>query len=280
MVKKRKGDTMKQILMITAVIFLLGGCSWGQQDVSQTVTKKDPDNVSKQTDKNNEIAGQSNTKNENPDLLLESKFFNQIKVVDGIKMIENPTNILSLVNKEYSLGEYKPNDLVRPKVSFSFGNQDIEKSYMRKEAAKALEEMFTIAKKSNINLYASSCYRSYTRQKSLFDVEIAQVGKEKALQAVAYPGESEHQTGLAIDITSEKENFLLTGKFGEEKEGEWLRVHAHEFGFILRYPKDKVDITKYEYEPWHFRYVGKKSAGIIYKNNWALEEYFQHVTKV
>ncbi|MGV3465523.1 MAG: M15 family metallopeptidase [Heyndrickxia sp.] len=271
---------MKRILIFTAVIFLLGGCSWGQNKAADTTTNNNQGKVS--NDNSNSTStetGQKNTENIEPDLLLNAEYFNQVKVVNGIKMIKNTANILALVNKDYSLGDYKPNDLVRPKVSFSFGNQDIEKSYMRKAAATALEQMFSAAKKDNILLYAASGYRSYTRQKTLFDAEVANVGQVKAAQAVAIPGESEHQTGLAMDITSQKENFLLTEKFGEEKEGIWLRDHAHEFGFILRYPKDKENVTKYEYEPWHFRYVGKKAAEVIYKNNWTLEEYFQNVKK-
>ncbi|MBS4173182.1 M15 family metallopeptidase [Bacillus sp. FJAT-49736] len=272
---------MKRFLILTTAILLLAGCSLGKIKFTETQTEKSPEKQTKQI-KNNDSEQSKTTKSDTEDseLTLDSEYFNQIKVVNGIKTIENPANILSLVNKDYSLGEYKPSDLVRPKVAFSFGNQDIEKSYMRKEAAVALEQMFAEAKKNNINLFAASCYRSYTRQKALFDAEVANVGKAKAEQAVAFPGESEHQTGLAIDITSDKENFLLTEKLGEEKEGIWLREHAHEFGFILRYPKGKEDITKYEYEPWHFRYVGKKAASVIYKHNWTLEEYFQHVKEI
>lgn len=270
---------MKRILILTAVIFLLGGCSWGQKEATDTPVKGQEKQDNPNSNPANTEKEQNNTVGTDPDLSLSPEYFNQVKVVNGINMIENPANILALVNKDYSLGDYKPNDLVRPKVSFSFGNQDIEKSYMRKEAATALEQMFSAAKKDNIILYAASGYRSYTRQKTLFDAEVANVGKEKAVQAVAIPGESEHQTGLAMDITSETEHFLLTEKMGEEKEGIWLHDHAHEFGFILRYPKDKVNVTKYEYEPWHFRYVGKKAAEVIYKHNWTLEEYFQHVKK-
>ncbi|MEI2368124.1 M15 family metallopeptidase [Niallia circulans] len=212
---------------------------------------------------------------------LESIFFNDIKEVDGRKIIQNPTNIVSLVNKEFGLPDgYAPKDLVRPNVEFSFGNQDIEKSYMRKEAAKALEDMFNDAKKSGITLYAVSGYRSYNRQTEVYDAEVSRVGKEKAVQAVAYPGNSEHQTGLAMDISSESANFLLTEEFGETKEGKWLKENAHLYGFILRYPKGKEKITQYEFEPWHFRYVGKKSAKDIYENDWTLEEYFKVVRKI
>ncbi|QQZ11116.1 M15 family metallopeptidase [Heyndrickxia vini] len=264
---------MKRIITITSVLLLLSGCSWGQNDNIVTKDKKD----SAQSENNSKV---KNHQNVDSDLLLESKYFNQIKDVNGQKLIENSSNILALVNKTYSIGSYIPNDLVRPNVQFSFGDQDIEKSYMRKEAANALEKMFQNAKSDGIELYASSGYRSYKRQKEVLNAEIANVGKEKAVQAVATPGQSEHQTGLAMDITSQSENFLLTESFEKQKEGIWLRKHAHEYGFILRYPKGKEKITGYEYEPWHFRYVGKKCASIIYTNNWTLEDYFKHVKKV
>jgi zinc D-Ala-D-Ala carboxypeptidase len=212
---------------------------------------------------------------------LESIFFNEIKVVDGRNIIQNPMNIVSLVNKEFGLPDgYIPEDLVRPNVEFSFGNQDIEKSYMREEAAKALEDMFNGAKKSGITLYAVSGYRSYDRQTVLFGAEVDRVGEEKAVQAVAYPGNSEHQTGLAMDISSKSADFLLTEEFGETKEGKWLKENAHLYGFILRYPEGKESITQYKYEPWHFRYVGIKSAKDIYVNDWTLEEYFKVVRKI
>lgn len=212
---------------------------------------------------------------------LESIFFNEIKVVDGRNIIQNPMNIVSLVNKEFGLPDgYIPEDLVRPNVEFSFGKQDIEKSYMREEAAKALEDMFNGAKKSGITLYAVSGYRSYDRQTVLFGAEVDRVGEEKAVQAVAYPGNSEHQTGLAMDISSKSADFLLTEEFGETKEGKWLKENAHLYGFILRYPEGKESITQYKYEPWHFRYVGIKSAKDIYENDWTLEEYFKVVRKI
>lgn len=214
-------------------------------------------------------------------LTLPAEFFNEIKEVDGTNVIQNPDNILALIDKEFALpADYVPADLVRPNVPFSFGDQDVEKSYLRKEAARALEEMFAQAKKEGIELYAVSGYRSYERQKILFDLEVTKVGEEKAIEAVAYPGNSEHQSGLAMDISSPSVNYELTQKFGETPEGIWLKENAHKFGFILRYPKEKEAITGYKYEPWHFRYVGKEAAKVIYENQLTLEEYFQIVKKI
>jgi zinc D-Ala-D-Ala carboxypeptidase len=227
-------------------------------------------------EKNDDMNSQSKQ-----EITLDDIFFNQIKEVNGQKIILNPDNTMALVNKQFGLPEtFLPNDLVRPKVSFSFGNQKIDKSLMRKEAALALEKMFKEAKRSGIELFAVSGYRSYDYQQSLFHAEVDKVGLDKAVEAVAVPGQSEHQTGLAMDISSRGENMLLTAEFGNSKEGKWLTENAHRFGFILRYPKGKESITGYQYEAWHFRYIGINAATIIHENNWTLEEYFQIVKKV
>jgi len=215
------------------------------------------------------------------DLLLEAKYWNEIEVQNGIKVIMNPANILALVNKEQSLpATYRPNDLVAPNVQFSFADVTLEKRFMRKEAASALEEMFLAAKKEGIHLVAVSGYRSYERQKVLFDQEVKKYGEQKAMAAVAMPGKSEHQTGLAMDITSPSVNYQITAAFGESLEGKWVQEHAHEFGFIIRYPKGKEKITGYQYEPWHLRYVGKHAARVMYEKQLTLEEYFQIVKKL
>ncbi|WP_207577955.1 M15 family metallopeptidase [Listeria seeligeri] len=203
---------------------------------------------------------------------------NQLVEKNGIQYIENQENILVLANKDYSLQpSYTPPDLVRPNVTFSFGDEQVEKAQMRKEAGTALEEMFQAANEDGYKLFAVSGYRSYKRQQEVFQAEVNSKGDTKAREAVAYPGTSEHQTGLALDISSESQSYELTEAFGTTPEGKWLEDNAHNYGFILRYMKGREDITKYQYESWHYRYVGKDAATIIYENNWTLEEFFNHV---
>ncbi|BDG39422.1 D-Ala-D-Ala carboxypeptidase VanY [Geobacillus sp. 44B] len=216
-----------------------------------------------------------------PELWLEAKYWNIVEVHNGMKVIMNPDNILVLVNKEQSLpSTYKPNDLVVPRVPFSFAEKNVDKRYMRAEAAAALEALFAAARKEGIDLVAASGYRSYVRQQAIFTEEVKEKGREKAVQAVALPGQSEHQTGLAMDITSPSVDYALTTAFGETKEGKWVAEHAHEYGFIIRYPKGKEAVTGYQYEPWHLRYVGKKAAKVIFERNITLEEYFKIVKKI
>lgn len=188
-------------------------------------------------------------------------------------IVDNPTDRLVLVNKSHSLpSDYIPDDLIAPNVPFPF-TQDLPKRYMRKEAAHALEDLFKASEKAGVELYAQSGYRSYDRQEAIFASNAARDGEEAANKYSARPGESEHQTGLTMDVTSPAINFNLNTSFGDTEEGKWVKAHAHEYGFIIRYPKGKENITKYQFEPWHLRYVGEEAASVIHERGITLEEY-------
>ncbi len=146
------------------------------------------------------------------------------------------------------------------------------------------EELFAMlqgAKDNDINLVIRSPYRDMSRQEYLFNRKIKSYMQKKmsymdaykiASQTVTVPGASEHQIGLAIDITSDGYAALDRG-FGDTEAGKWLAEHSCEYGFILRYPAGKENITGIEYEPWHFRYVGKEAATIIMEEGITLEEF-------
>lgn len=175
-----------------------------------------------------------------------------------------------LVNSKSSIdSSYKPKQVTVPNVSFSFSGQDSKKN-MEYEAAKALENLFTGAKAQGINLKAVSGYRSYERQKSIYNAKYAQYGAN--LKANAKPGESEHQTGLAMDVSAASVGYDLVQRFEYTKEGQWLANNSHNYGFIIRYPKGKEHITGYIYEPWHIRYVGEELAEYLYENKLTLDE--------
>ena len=139
-----------------------------------------------------------------------------------------------------------------------------------------LVDMYNAALNDNITLKINNAYRSKDEQTQMFEdkmnaYENDGYTKEKAYEqttlTVQVPGHSEHETGLAIDFSNE-------GHYDEnEKMWKWLQEHAYKYGFILRYPKDKYEITKIDYEPWHYRYVGKKAAKEIMDKNITLEEY-------
>ena len=119
----------------------------------------------------------------------------------------------------------------------------------------------------------TSAYRSFAYQAQLFGEEVTRAGSEAAAAvSVARPGQSEHQSGLGVDIHNQS---AANQDFGSTPGGIWLAENAHRFGFILRYPKDKTDITGVKYEPWHFRYVGRRAAVKMYEGNLCLEEFLK-----
>ncbi len=182
-----------------------------------------------------------------------------------------------LVNKQFSLPEdYKPTDLVYPDVPFTFKDK-IEKRMMRKEAAGALEKLFEGAKKDGLYLAGVSAYRSHQTQKSLFARYVKKDGEEKAKTYSAVPGHSEHETGLAIDVSASDGKCAAEDCFGDTPEAKWLAEHAYDYGFIIRYPQGKDSITGYKYEPWHLRYVGADISKDIKDRDITLEEYYDAV---
>lgn len=222
---------------------------------------------------------QPQAKGEQPenDLIDLQLSFKNTTIIDknGNQLVANEHSLLVLVNKKRNLSaDFRPKDLVITEVPFPFegGHQ---KKYLRAKAAEALKELFSAAEKEKLDLWAASGYRSYDRQKAIFTSKVKAEGEDAANLISARPGQSEHQTGLAMDLTSSKVGFHLVEKFGELKEGQWLKENAHKFGFIIRYPNGKEDITGYCYEPWHIRFVGKEAASYIYKNGITLEEYFE-----
>ncbi|TDX46446.1 D-alanyl-D-alanine carboxypeptidase family protein [Orenia marismortui] len=203
----------------------------------------------------------------------KTRYYLQQAILTDHIIVSDPSDLLVVVNKNNSLpSDYIPKNLVVPDVPFPF-KEFHQKKLMREDAAKALETLFRQAKKDGIELYATSGYRSYNRQKAIFTSKAMSQGLENANKFSAKPGESEHQTGLAMDVTSSKVNFSLTQYFGDTKEGKWLKGNAHKFGFIIRYPQGKEGVTGYEYEPWHLRYVGGGLSEEIAYNNSTLEEY-------
>ena len=223
---------------------------------------------------NNTFTEQLELKKELPQEIINNKKNNskQEELEKEIREQVKKENLL-LVNKNKSLSQdYTPQNLVIPDVPFPF-TEFHQKKLMDLEAVKALEDLFAKAKQDNINLYAVSGYRSYDRQETIFNSQVERYGLSKANQVSARPGESEHQTGLAMDVTSPKVNFELVQNFGATKEGQWLKDNASKFGFIIRYPQGKEEITGYQYEPWHLRYVGREVAQQIAVNDLTLEEY-------
>ena len=176
-----------------------------------------------------------------------------------------------LANKYYNLGEdYEPDDLVNVDIKYYYG----EPKKIRSEAYDAFIEMWNAAYEDGIYLILISGYRSAAHQKEVYDAYQADKGTKYADSIAARTGYSEHQTGLALDIYSKE--CTSQAKFHESKSYEWLINNSYKFGFILRYPKDKQNITGYNYESWHYRYLGKDLAKKVYDSGLTFDEYYAY----
>ncbi len=183
---------------------------------------------------------------------------------------DNPYHIL--VNKQQGLSkDFVPAELVVPNVPFSFEGYH-EKKLLDPTAAAALEKLFEAAQNDGITLAAVSGYRSYDRQAIIYHNYVARDGQALADTYSARPGTSEHQTGLAMDVSAPSVNYALTIALGKTTEGQWLANNAHLYGFIIRYPEGKQAITGYVYEPWHLRYVGETLAEKLFSTSLTFEE--------
>lgn len=179
---------------------------------------------------------------QNPDVYAEV----EVTVTAGaqITYIEG----IPVVNKTYALpADYNPG--------------------VNSEAQAAFDRMQADAAAEGLNIYISSGFRSYDYQAGLYQRYVDKDGKAEADRYSARAGHSEHQTGLAFDLNSIKETFAMTW------EGEWVKKNCYKYGFIIRYPPDKEDITGYKWEPWHIRYLGEETAQAVYDSGLCLEEY-------
>lgn len=179
----------------------------------------------------------------------------------------NPRGDLFLVNRQWMVSEgFEPDNLREAQVPGSVRR-------MREDAAEALEEMYAACKEeTGMTLISVSGYRAYRSQYNIYHRKLVNVkhNEAKAQEYVAPPGSSEHQTGLAMDV-GQKNAAALNEKFRNTVGGKWVAANCWRFGFILRYGETWEDITGYKYEPWHFRYVGKKLAKEIHEADIPLE---------
>lgn len=191
--------------------------------------------------------------------------------------LTDPTSLWVVVNKQRPLSpiDYAPADLVVPSVPMRGGITDDE-MHVAKIMAGPLEAMFAAANQQGIQLNLQSGYRSYNFQVALYDRYVSEQGQTTADEQSARPGYSEHQTGLAADLGSPNTPDCEVAQcFGSTPAGQWLAANSYKYGFIIRYPLGKQQITGYEYEPWHVRYIGTELAGAMRAAHIeTLEEYF------
>ena len=195
---------------------------------------------------------------------LDHTFYVDSKPADTSK------GMYTLVNKFNSLdSNYVPDDLVQVDRRFTYNNTKLV-SVANDNFVKLAEA----AEKENLRFLATTCYRDYNFQSTLYYNYVNQDGVANADTYSARPGSSEHQLGYSLDLTNN--DWVDFDEFQNTKEYEWLKDNAHKYGFILRYPKGKEYITGYIFEAWHIRYVGVDVATYIYENNITYEEYYAY----
>lgn len=198
------------------------------------------------------------------------------KLEESNKSIDKKSWQLKLVNKDNPIS-----------TNIEIQKTKFDSEYIDSRIASNYEKMYVDAKKAGITLFLRSGYRTVSVQKSNYDTSIKNYIKsgksnEEATKLTdeyyAKPGESEHHTGLALDIITpeyHKDVYSLTAEFAKTDAYKWLQSNSYKYGFILRYPENKTNITGFSFEPWHYRYVGEDSAKYIFENNLCLEEYLK-----
>lgn len=279
--KKRKIKKGPKIVLILLIVFLaIGGLIINQKNQE---TEEKPKKQTKEEQKIEKLKSIPYYKKEYQKRYLEYQKENPNLSVENIvtyvnigidkpyytntKKAENLNTNLILVNKyNYLTEDYIPENLEPIDIAYARSGMQLVS-----EARSAFETLSEDAKKEGMNIIAMSSYRSYDYQVNLYDNYVATDGKEAADTYSARAGYSEHQTGLAVDVYNK---VLPYTSFEETEEFNWMQENAYKYGFILRFPKDKVNITGYQYESWHYRYVGKEAAKYIHNHDLTLEEYY------
>lgn len=228
----------------------------------ESLTKKSQDEVKK-------IKAAIEAKKKEP-VYISLPGAKQIRAI--VEDYTKPDSIWVLINKDRSLPvNYTPSNLTIPSVATRTDKSAGEQS-VRADIADKIKIMFDAALADGHNLMIGSGFRSADLQGTYFYGLANSVGESTANISIARPGQSEHQTGLAIDISTLSRSCYLDNCFATTADGEWLALNSYKFGFILRYPENKTSITGYQYESWHFRYVGVDLATALYESNLTLEE--------
>ena len=223
------------------------------EDNKEEVVKEPKKEETKEEEKKEETPKKEVTSTDDTSFTTSKGFKGYVK--NGITYIDG----ILIANKTYSLpSTYAPG--------------------MNQKVVEAAEKMFAAAKLDGYSIKLQSGFRSYESQKSIYNNYVNTRGKQAADTFSARPGYSEHQSGLAFDVCENSGKYkdaCINSNFNDTVEAKWLAKNAHKFGFILRYPNGKSDITGYKYESWHFRYVGDLAEKLYNDGDWiTLEEYF------
>lgn len=251
-------------LLIVAVLLIVG--YWGYEQTQIVKAQQAADAVAKVADAR--IAQLEALKKEPVYITLPGADKFQARVAN----YEAPTDIWTLVNKDRGIStNYIPPDLVIPALPIR-PNATSDEKHIRATIVEPLTQLFAAGNKEGHSLMIGSAYRSAATQTDLFNSYVASAGYDEANMYSAHPGHSEHQTGLAVDISTTSQQCYLDECFIGTADGQWLADNAYKFGFTLRYPKGKESITQYNFEPWHYRYVGVDLATALHQSGLTLDE--------
>ena len=274
------------VVICTAAVIFFCGCRDSSQQASGATGAVDTVvNVDEPADSQGEVvatAAKTTTKKSTTKTTKKKKKYNEEAPWESFDMYGLPDkldllkkdkgDVLVLVNKLHAVSKnYKPTDMVVMDNKLTTW-QNLE---MKSDAYDAYLKLYRAAKKKGFSLKVCSAYRTYSTQKTLYANAVKTKGRKTANIRSARAGRSEHHTGYAIDITSKSMGWGLKQDFADYPDGKWINDHCHEYGFIIRYPKGKTDITGYDYEPWHLRYVGVDAAEKITEQGITLEEYLK-----
>ena len=269
--RKRKLKRRITILLVLLLIFV-GISVWG---VSSLINRG-VEPINDETDHAATVGDTSeDVSSENDKPQVEIEFCGATDREDTIILTNDESlEYTALVNRCYRMPSgFSPPDLsvVNALNIYEQPNQWIQ---LRQTAARALEDLLDTAYQleGHVVLIISG-YRSYEQQVSAHEHHVQTLGVEEARRISARPGHSEHQLGLAIDLSTPSLGGHLSADFSSKIEGAWIVENAHKFGFIISYPTGREEDTGFVYEPWHLRYVGAEVATIIFENGWILEEF-------
>lgn len=242
--------TVVQLTICAALVLVLGVLMLVRLKASETIAAADAQTAVAGTPSPVLTSAPTPTPTEEPD--------------NGLPHIDVSSWEYILVNAEHPLGNVEPENL----TALENGH------YFDSRAVAALQKFIDAARAEGLSVCLSSAYRNYNEQSYLYNRKVQQLGGDKvaAARIVTPPGASEHQLGLCADIT-DKFYEVKTHDLENTAMFQWMLAHCQEYGFILRYPADKEDITGIMYEPWHFRYVGVEAATYIMENGLCLEEF-------
>lgn len=210
-----------------------------------------------------------------PGVIIEDPRIDPLEWNFALRLCDLDPELIKLANKECLLSStYEPSSKTKMKLRAAPGAGTM---YLQSECAEALAELFAGAEEAGYKLYLKSAYRAYKTQKTMYNNRLERNnGKDDGW--VSKPGASDHQTGLGCDVVPGSwKDKSMNSNMASTPECQWMAEHCYEYGFVIRYPEDKQDITEINYEPWHLRYVGKEVARYIWRNGLCLEEFHEQL---